>query len=93
MLHQLDHMMYYLMVWFGLCPIGCDFIMKDPWEPLDTQKTRPRIFEGPESCQRSLDGDYTSSATDFDKSRRVALGCSPHGAKHGGLGRPVILKY
>ena len=47
--------------------------MNDPWEPRDTQNTRPRVFEGLESCQRSLDEDYTSSATDFNKSKRVAL--------------------
>ena len=58
-----------------------------------TQNTQPHDFEGPESCHRSLSKDYPSSAPNLDESRRVALGCSPHGAKHGGLGRPVILKY
>ena len=32
----------------------------------------PRVFEGLEGCQRSLDEDYASSATDFTKAMRVA---------------------
>ena len=36
-------------------------------------RTRPHGFGGPESCQRSLDQDFTSSATVFNESRRVAL--------------------
>ena len=41
--------------------------------PPTPQNTRPRVFEGLENCQRSLNEDYTSSATDFDESKRVAL--------------------
>ena len=40
--------------------------------PPPTQNTSPRVFGGLESCQRSLDKDYTSSATIIDKSIRVA---------------------
>ena len=45
--------------------------------PPTPRNTRPRVFEGLESCQRSLDEDYTSSAADFDKSIRVALDPPP----------------
>ena len=48
-----------------------------PPPPTTPRNTSPRDFEGPESCQRSLDEDYTSLATDFDKSRRVALDPPP----------------
>ena len=60
--------------------------------PPPTQNTQPRDFGGPESCQRSLDKDYPSSAANFDESMRVALDPPPPKKKMAKILSPAISK-
>ena len=57
---------------FSRLPLG-----QPPPPPFPTQSMNPRAIESPESCQWSVDKDYTCSATVIDKSMRVARDTPP----------------